>query len=192
MDVCDFGKKKAFKYFSSPFALFPANLHTPHFCFVIWGRISSHTFSCNSLDVAKSELFLLPSAEQPCLYALSQTHKWHTLVFRPPWSPEKEKTLRERMGPGVSQMHRFYSIATSNGAGLGLFWGMKPSLAPAVACPSMAGVTSNETHTCQVLGIKFRADAMNGSRTASSDFVLYHIRLQVLYTVAMPGYVSVS
>lgn len=89
-------RKKPFKYFSSPFALFPANLHVPRFCFAIWG-CTSHTFGYNSLNVAKSELFLLPSAEQPCLCALSQTHKWHTLAFCPPWSPEKEKTLRERM-----------------------------------------------------------------------------------------------
>lgn len=30
-----FGEKKTFRYFSSPFALFPANLRTPHLCFVI-------------------------------------------------------------------------------------------------------------------------------------------------------------
>ena len=79
--VCDFGKEKTFKYFSSPFALFHANLRVPHLCFVIWGHISSHTCSYNSLEGTKSECLLIPSAEQPCLYALSQTHKRHTLAF---------------------------------------------------------------------------------------------------------------
>lgn len=115
-------------------------LHTPHFCFVIWCRISSHTFGYNSLDVTKSELFPLPSAEQLCVCALSQTHKWCILAFCPP------RRKRHR-GRGWDQTHHIYSLGTTNGAGLGLFWGMKPPLARAVACPRVAGVTPPMKHT---------------------------------------------
>lgn len=84
------------KSFSSPFALFPANLLMLHV--VIWGHVSLYTLDFNSLMMAKSECLLIPSWEQPCPCVLSQIHKWHPLAFCHFQPLKKEKGIRGEGG----------------------------------------------------------------------------------------------
>lgn len=92
------------------------------------------------------------------------------------------KDTEDRMGPEVSQMLHFYSISPSNATGI--------LLGIQTLCTSRCLSECVWGHPLMNpwLWIKFRGHARNGSRTASSDFVLYHIRLQVLYSLAFPGY----
>lgn len=145
MDVCDFGKEeKTFKYFSSPFALFPAI--SPYASF-LFRNLMSHFFThiwlqqpgCDKIRTLPAAL----SRAALCVCSVTDAQVMHLSFL----SPEKKKTSRERMGPEVSQTHHIYSLGTTNGAGLGLFWGMKPPLARAVACPRVAGVTPPMKHT---------------------------------------------
>lgn len=136
MDVCDFGKKKNPQIF-----LFSISCKSPYILF-LFCNLRSHSFARIWLQhLGFGKIRTLSSAGQPCFYPVSQTHKWHTLAFCFTWSPKKKKDIEGEDGTRRSQAHHFYSTSTCSSAGMGLFWEMKPSPAPAVACPSVAGVT---------------------------------------------------
>lgn len=173
MDVYDFGREKRFKHSSSLSAVFPINLHTPHFCSAVCGHISPHIQSqqagCGRIRTALAPLSTA---------ALCWTQKWQPWSFCP--LLEREKTLKT----GWDQRCLRCPISTACHPLMSLDWDNSgdPNLLLHQQLPVQVclGSPSDEIHAY--------GHARNGSRTASSDFVLYPIRLQALYSLAMPGY----